>query len=69
MLRLTRRVTKKECPWLSRPFRKGEIVYRYDGCTYGCIASGIACTERDGKTPFFELPQDAVMDEKREVKP
>lgn len=57
---LNRDVTPKECPWLARTIRAGERVYDYHGCTYGCIASGRAVTFEDGKTPFFELPRDAL---------
>lgn len=56
---LTRRVTKKECPWLDRAMKKGEVVHRYSGATYGCIGAGIACS-LDGGNPFFELPTDAL---------
>lgn len=59
MFQLVRRVTKKECPWLNRPFRKGEVVHEFTDCTYGCIGDGIACS-LDGNTPFFELPRDAL---------
>ena len=59
-LLLTRDVTPAECPWLSRTFIKDEIVYRFDGYTYGCISpGGIACS-LDGAFPFFELPRSAV---------
>lgn len=57
--KLTRRVTKKECPWLDRPMKSGEVVHRYNGATYNCIGVGVACSI-DGKTPFFELPRDAL---------
>jgi hypothetical protein len=60
--RLTRTVTRKECPWLDRTFRKGTIVFRFYGCTYGSIGpEGIAVTEDpEGKLPFTELPNDAL---------
>lgn len=58
---LTRNVTKKECPWLDKAFKKGAVVYEYDGYTYGCISwNGKAFTEKENETPFFELPNDAV---------
>lgn len=57
---LTRNVTNKECPWLSKPYKKGTIVYKFYGCTYGCIADGIACSEEKDENPFFELPENAV---------
>ena len=56
---LTRDVPRAECQWLDRDMKRGETVYRYNGCTYGCIAGGVACTENPGQTPFFELPIDA----------
>ena len=58
---LTRNVTKKECDWLDRSLKKGEIVYEYTGPTYGCISgNGSAFTLTKNETPFFELPDDAV---------
>lgn len=57
---LTRDLTKAECPWLKADLREGTIVHEYTGHTYGCISSkGIACS-RDGGTPFFELPREAL---------
>jgi hypothetical protein len=58
-LKLIRNVTKKECSWLDRDYLTGEEVFEYSGHTYGCISSGIACSEQDGETPFFELPIDS----------
>jgi len=59
---VTRKVTIKECWWLDDNIPAGTIVYRYDGCTYGCCTdNGIACSFEDGKTPFFELPLNALM--------
>lgn len=58
---LTRDVTQEECHWLSRSFKAGEVVHRYDGCTYGCVGAGVACSV-DGETPFFELPRNALRD-------
>lgn len=46
---------------LPRDIEKGEILFGYSGCTYGCISSGgVACVLRDGKEPFFEIPRDAL---------
>ncbi len=56
---LTRDVKKSECSWLDVDMKKGEIVYLYTGCTYGCCRDE-AYTYQEGKTPFFELPNDAV---------
>lgn len=59
--RLTRNVTQKECDWLDRTFKKGEVVFEYNGVTYGCVSSdGSAFTIEEGKGPFFELPDNAV---------
>lgn len=59
--RLTRDVTRKECDWLERDFKNGEVVYQYNGLTYDCIGSrGTACCAEKDKTPFFELPTDAL---------
>ncbi len=58
--KLVRNITKEECSWLDRNFREGEVVHRYSDHTYNCISpDGIACSI-DGKTPFFELPADAL---------
>lgn len=59
-LSLIRDVLKSECPWLDRDMKKGEVVFNYRGPTYGCIGGGIACTEKPGETPFFELPANAL---------
>lgn len=60
--RVTRDVTYNECSWLDRDYHVGEILYEYDGYTYGCISSsGIALTEdSNGGEPFFEFPWDAI---------
>jgi hypothetical protein len=56
---LTRKVTKEECG-LDKDLEEDEVVYKYDGPTYGCISdSGVACSV-DGEVPFFELPRDAL---------
>jgi len=58
---LTRNVTKKECSWLDRTFKKGEKVFKYTGPTYGCCSyNGEPFTLEKGQTPFFELPNDSV---------
>lgn len=57
---LARAITKTECPWLDADLPEGTVVHRYDGCTYGCIGAGIAVSKEPGKTPFFEIPRDAV---------
>jgi hypothetical protein len=58
---LTRDVSKKECSWLGKTFKTGDIVNLYEGFTYGCVSDdGEACT-LDGET-FFELPKDALQE-------
>lgn len=61
---VTRTVTGVECPWLSKPFTKGETVYEYRGCTYGCInwQDGLAVSREPGQTPFHQIPRDAIRD-------
>lgn len=48
--------------FLGRAAKEGEIFYRYFGCTYGCIDTngGIALSEVQGETPFFEFPENAI---------
>jgi len=54
--RLTRTVT-----WLDRDFKEGDEVFKYSGYTYGCISgNGMACCDEENKTPFFELPMNAL---------
>lgn len=46
---------------------KGQIVYRYRGCTYGCIPpDGEAVTFEPDITPFFEVPADALANHETE---
>jgi hypothetical protein len=63
MYKLTRDVTQKECTWLDRTFKKGEVVYKYYGCTYGACRDE-AYTLEDNILPFFELPDDSVKEVK-----
>ena len=58
--KVIRKVTDKECSWLSENIKKGTIVYEYSGCTYGCIGSGVAVTYIKDQTPFFELPVNSL---------
>ena len=59
--KLTRDVNRKECSWLSRDFKKGEIVFLYRDCTYKlCSPNGSPFTENENETPFFELPNNSV---------
>jgi len=59
--RLIRDVTRNDCPWLNEDFKKGDTVFKYFGRTYGKISSsGTACTLKQSKLPFFELPNDCL---------
>jgi len=61
-LKITRDVTVKECNWLEENFKEGDTVFRYSGCTYGCISFlGTACSKEKGKEPFFEIPTNALI--------
>ena len=59
---VVRDVTIEECDWLQATIKKGSIVYKFYGATYGCIGPDwIAITLReDGKNPFLELPYSAL---------
>ena len=62
--KLIRDVTPEECPWLSRTFKKGEVVFEYLGYTYGVVGpTGKPYSEINGETPFFELPNTAFEQE------
>lgn len=59
--RLIRDVTRKEFPWLTEDFKKGDTVFKYFGNTYGRISrTGTACTVKQGILPFFEIPNDCL---------
>lgn len=67
MIRLARKgiikrtLTTDECEWLDENIPEGTTIYKYDGPTYGIVSpSGIAISIEPGKTPFLEVPQDAV---------
>ena len=54
-------ILAKDYHWLDRDYRIGEEFFIYRGFTYGCVSvNGIACTERLGEEPFFELPKVAL---------
>ena len=55
-----RNLTNIECPWLPENVNKGDIVYEFGGCTYGCIEEGVAVSKEKDKSPFFEVPWNAV---------
>lgn len=57
--KVIRNITNKECHWVDKDIKKGTIVYKFIGCTYGCCGDGIPITfEKDG--PFIEVPSDAL---------
>ena len=61
LLQVTRDVTVEECPWLEKTVYTGHYVWEYLNYTYGCITdTGIAVSEQHGRTPFYELPKDAL---------
>lgn len=61
-VRVTRTVKKRDPDnYGHRTFKKGEILYKYTGYTYGCIGDGVALSEAGSReTPFFEFPADAI---------
>ncbi len=57
-----REINRNECPWLERTYFPGELVYKYNGPTYGCVArSALAVTELENKIFFFQVPKDSVI--------
>ena len=60
--KLNRDVTTKEYSSLSHDLKKGRVVYKFHGTTYGCISPrGVAVTDdKDGKEAFYEVPADSV---------
>jgi hypothetical protein len=57
---VSRDVTTDECEWLDETVKQGTVVHKFYGATYGCIGpSGVAVIFSE-KTPFFELPYDAL---------
>ncbi len=59
--RVTRVLTRKEASNIEGIIRKGDVVYRYTGCTYGCISPmGTAVSIEENKNPFFEMPNDSI---------
>lgn len=58
---LLKDILAKDYHWLDRDYTIGEEFFIYRGFTYGCVSlNGIACTERLGEEPFFELPKAAL---------
>lgn len=58
---LNRTVTTSECDWLDEDLPAGKEVFRFDGCTYGCISEGgVAVSDKPGDEFSYEVPSDAV---------
>lgn len=58
---LKKDVTKGEYHWIAKDLKKGKVVYKYYGQTYGCITgNGIAVSNKPGKNPFYEIPEESV---------
>jgi hypothetical protein len=59
---LCRDLTKKECPWLDKDLKKGDVIYRFPRTSHQCVntENGLACSYEHGKHPFFEIPFDAI---------
>lgn len=58
---LNRIVSVTECTWLDQDLPNGKAVFKYDGCTHGCVTSdGVAVSDTPGELPFYEVPSDAV---------
>ncbi len=61
---LNRNLTTQECPGRKEPLEKGEIIYKFQGETYGWISpNGVAVTsDKNGKKKgvFYEVPIDAI---------
>ena len=59
-MRVTRDVTRAECPWLRRDFEAGTLLVEYLGFTYGTISANGTAVSVDGGVPFFELPTSSL---------
>ena len=57
--KVTRDLTRDEL-FGADAIKKGDIIFSFGGCTYGCIGEGIACSREAGLNPFFEMPIDAI---------
>ncbi len=48
--------------YADKDYFKGDIIFKYSGCTYGCVSDdGMAMCEIEGEGPFFQMPRDALM--------
>lgn len=62
MIIVNRDLKKSKYPWLDNDIEKGTVVYRYYGCTYGCISpNGIAVSMEENEPPFLEIPSDSFI--------
>lgn len=59
-MKLTRTVTREECPWLDADLPEGTTVYNYTGCTYGCISWQGKAVSIEENGPFLEVPRSAL---------
>lgn len=59
---VNRTILKDEAPWLPDALAvEGATVWKWYGRTYGAISpNGIPVTEKLGRSPFYEIPADAV---------
>jgi hypothetical protein len=57
---LIRRVTKDECPWLSKDLPAGMEVTEFTGTTYGAITPQGSAVHLPGSSEgFVEIPSDS----------
>lgn len=55
-------ITQEECPWLTRDYPAGTVLYAYGGYTYDCISiGGVAITEEPEGERFLQVPREAVL--------
>lgn len=60
-LKVTRNVTRAECPWLCRDIQEGTFVFKFRGPIYGAISedgTGVSF----GGASCFELPADSLVE-------
>lgn len=62
---LMRDITPSECNWLGETLKKGIVLFKYTGQTFGSITPyGVAVCFEPNEFPFIEVPIDAVLWEK-----
>jgi len=57
---VNRDVTQEECDWLDETIKKGTIVYKFLGNTYGLTEGIMVFLSDDQQGPLFQLPEDAL---------